>query len=70
MVVSGLPERNENHANEIVEMGFDMLNAISTIINPATGMLCFYFFYWKFEVFEIKEFFWFFLNIIYPIKKF
>ena len=37
MVVSGLPEKNENHANEIIEMGFDMLNAISTIINPATG---------------------------------
>ena len=44
MVVSGLPERNENHANEIVEMGYDMLNAISTIINPATGMLFLIFF--------------------------
>jgi hypothetical protein len=44
MVVSGLPERNENHANEIVEMGYDMLNAISTIINPATGTLFLIFF--------------------------
>ncbi len=37
MVVSGLPEKTDNHAFEIVEYGFDMLNAISTIPNPATG---------------------------------
>lgn len=37
MVVSGLPERTNNHAIEIIEMGFDMLNGISTIPNPASG---------------------------------
>ena len=37
MVVSGLPERTEKHAIEIVEMAFDMLAAISTLRNPATG---------------------------------
>ena len=37
MVVSGLPERTNNHALEIVEMAFDMLNAIATLPNPATG---------------------------------
>lgn len=37
MVVSGLPERNPNHAQEIIDMGFDMLAAISTLRNPATG---------------------------------
>jgi guanylate cyclase len=36
MVVSGLPERTDNHAGEIVEMGFDMLNNIDTVCNPAT----------------------------------
>ena len=37
MVVSGLPERNNNHATEIIDMAFDMLNNISTLINPATN---------------------------------
>jgi hypothetical protein len=37
MVVSGLPEKTDNHAIEIIEMGFDMLAAISTLRNPATG---------------------------------
>ena len=36
MVVSGLPERTNKHAEEIIEMGFDMLNGISTLENPAT----------------------------------
>ena len=37
MVVSGLPERTKNHGVEIVEMAFDMLNAIASLPNPATG---------------------------------
>lgn len=37
MVVSGLPEKTTNHAEEIMEMGFDMLDAISALLNPATG---------------------------------
>jgi hypothetical protein len=36
MIVSGLPERNDSHATEIVEMAFDMLNNIATILNPTT----------------------------------
>lgn len=37
MVVSGLPEKTNNHAQNIVDMAFDMLNAIATLPNPATG---------------------------------
>jgi hypothetical protein len=37
MVVSGLPEKTNNHAVEIIEMGFDMLDAISTLLNPGTS---------------------------------
>lgn len=37
MVVSGLPEKTSNHAQNIVDMAFDMLNAIATLPNPATG---------------------------------
>ena len=36
MVVSGLPERTDNHASEIVEMAFDMLDNITTLNNPVT----------------------------------
>ena len=37
MVVSGAPERTPNHALEILEMGFDMLNQINSLRNPITG---------------------------------
>ena len=37
MVVSGLPEKTNNHGFEIIEMAFDMLNAISTLLNPVTS---------------------------------
>lgn len=37
MVVSGLPEKTNNHAHSIVDMAFDMLNSIATLPNPATG---------------------------------
>jgi hypothetical protein len=37
MVVSGVPEPNQNHASEIVEMSFDMINEISSLKNPSTG---------------------------------
>ena len=36
MVVSGLPERTDNHAAEIVDMAFDMLDNITTLNNPVT----------------------------------
>ncbi len=36
MVVSGLPEKTNNHGVEIIEMAFDMLDAISTLLNPVT----------------------------------
>ena len=36
MVVSGLPERTDNHASEIVEMAFDMLDNIALVTNPVT----------------------------------
>ena len=34
MVVSGLPERTDHHAVEIVDMAFDMLDNIATLLNP------------------------------------
>ncbi|CAF1441756.1 unnamed protein product, partial [Rotaria sordida] len=34
MLVSGLPERAQNHATEIIDMAFDMLDAIITVSNP------------------------------------
>jgi hypothetical protein len=48
MIVSGLPERNDQHAKEIIDMAFDMLDNIATILNPTTkvplrirvGMIC------------------------------
>ncbi len=39
MVVSGLPEKTDNHAVEIVEYGFDMFNAISLMANPSSGFI-------------------------------
>ncbi|CAF4317000.1 unnamed protein product, partial [Adineta steineri] len=37
MLVSGLPERARNHAAEIIDMAFDMLDAIVTVSNPTNG---------------------------------
>ncbi|CAF4333507.1 unnamed protein product, partial [Rotaria sordida] len=34
MLVSGLPEHAQNHATEIIDMAFDMLDAIITVSNP------------------------------------
>ncbi|CAF4524194.1 unnamed protein product, partial [Rotaria sp. Silwood2] len=34
MLVSGLPERARNHAAEIIDMAFDMLDTIITVSNP------------------------------------
>jgi hypothetical protein len=37
MIVSGAPERTPNHANEILEMAFDMLALINTLRDPISG---------------------------------
>ncbi|CAF3607480.1 unnamed protein product [Adineta steineri] len=37
MLVSGLPERARNHAAEIVDMAFDMLDSIITVTNPTNN---------------------------------
>ncbi|CAF3306133.1 unnamed protein product [Rotaria socialis] len=37
MLVSGLPERARNHAAEIIDMAFDMLDAIITVSNPTNN---------------------------------
>ncbi|CAF3366353.1 unnamed protein product [Rotaria sp. Silwood1] len=37
MLVSGLPERARNHAAEILDMAFDMLDAIITVSNPTSN---------------------------------
>jgi guanylate cyclase, other len=34
MIVSGVPDSNDNHAVEIIEMGFEMLNLIASMKNP------------------------------------
>jgi len=37
MLVSGLPERARDHAAEIIDMAFDMLDAIVTVTNPTNA---------------------------------
>ncbi|CAF0757906.1 unnamed protein product [Adineta ricciae] len=37
MLVSGLPERARNHAAEIIDMAFDMLDSIITVTNPTNN---------------------------------
>jgi guanylate cyclase len=37
MIVSGAPERTPDHAIEILDMAFEMLEQIHTLRNPATG---------------------------------
>lgn len=37
MLVSGLPERARNHAAEIIDMAFDMLDSIVTVTNPTNN---------------------------------
>ena len=64
MIVSGLPERNDQHAKEIIDMAFDMLDNIATILNPTTkvplrirvGMLQTYFLFFIIYVFRDRYF--------------
>ena len=37
MVVSGLPEKNESHADAIVTFSLAMIDVMSEIENPVTG---------------------------------
>ncbi|CAF1069591.1 unnamed protein product [Rotaria magnacalcarata] len=37
MLVSGVPERARNHAAEIIDMAFDMLDSIVTVTNPTNN---------------------------------
>ncbi|CAF3149719.1 unnamed protein product [Rotaria socialis] len=37
MLVSGVPERAKNHAAEIIDMAFDMLDSIVTVTNPTNN---------------------------------
>ncbi|CAF5022813.1 unnamed protein product, partial [Rotaria sp. Silwood1] len=37
MLASGVPERARNHAAEIVDMAFDMLDSIVTVTNPTNN---------------------------------
>ncbi|CAF3456907.1 unnamed protein product, partial [Rotaria sp. Silwood2] len=37
MLASGVPERARNHAAEIIDMAFDMLDSIVTVTNPTNN---------------------------------
>ena len=37
MIVSGAPERTPDHATEILDMAFEMLEQINLLRNPVTG---------------------------------
>ncbi|CAF1080242.1 unnamed protein product [Rotaria sordida] len=37
MLASGVPERARNHASEIIDMAFDMLDSIVTVTNPTNN---------------------------------
>lgn len=36
MIVSGIPEKNSNHATQIIDMAFDMLATMSTVRNQVS----------------------------------
>lgn len=38
MVVSGAPEKQANHAERICDMALDMVDAITTLKDPSTGI--------------------------------
>lgn len=37
MVVSGAPEKDQNHAEKTCDMGLDMIDAITDLKDPSTG---------------------------------
>lgn len=39
MVVSGAPEKEGNHAERVCDMALDMVDAITDLKDPSTGML-------------------------------
>lgn len=42
MVVSGAPEKDQNHAEKVCDMALDMVEAITDLKDPSTGQLiCF-----------------------------
>lgn len=38
MVVSGAPEKEQNHAEKVCDMALDMIEAITDLKDPSTGM--------------------------------
>lgn len=39
MVVSGAPEKEDNHAEKVCDMALDMVEAITDLKDPSTGIL-------------------------------
>lgn len=37
MVVSGAPEKEDNHAEKVCDMALDMVDAITDLKDPSTG---------------------------------
>lgn len=37
MVVSGAPEKDQNHAEKVCDMALDMVEAITDLKDPSTG---------------------------------
>lgn len=45
MVVSGAPEKEDNHAEKVCDMALDMVEAITDLKDPSTGMFIYVFRY-------------------------
>lgn len=39
MVVSGAPEKEDNHAEKVCDMALDMVDAITDLKDPSTGKI-------------------------------
>ena len=63
MIVSGAPERTPDHAVEILNMAFEMLEQINMLRNPATGKTM------RIRI-GLKNYSLLFESIIYKLKRF
>lgn len=44
MVVSGAPEKEDNHAEKVCDMALDMVDAITDLKDPSTGIFILFFY--------------------------
>lgn len=50
MVVSGAPEKEDNHAEKVCDMALDMVDAITDLKDPSTGNRYFATFFPRFQL--------------------